>query len=172
VGGSLLLLWYVAGAMWVAPHFLSYFNEIAGGASGGSRYLADSNIDWGQDLDELGRYCRSRGIVKIKLSYFGTASPETAGVPYLMLPSVTSGWKTRSSANSVEAGDVVAVSVTNLRRVYFRNPEDFPIRVDLPGRSGWMGFGSFLAYLDEHYRPFGRAGYSILIFKLTPEYER
>lgn len=31
------------------PYQLSYFNEIAGGFQGGWRYLASSNVDWGQD---------------------------------------------------------------------------------------------------------------------------
>jgi hypothetical protein len=36
-----------------SPYFLGYFNLIAGGWSNGHRHLADSNIDWGQDLLRL-----------------------------------------------------------------------------------------------------------------------
>lgn len=46
----LALGWTVASSLSVFPHSLSYFNELAGGASGGHRYLLDANIDWGQDL--------------------------------------------------------------------------------------------------------------------------
>jgi 4-amino-4-deoxy-L-arabinose transferase-like glycosyltransferase/tetratricopeptide (TPR) repeat protein len=42
-------VWYAAGSAKVFPHYLAYFNEIAGGPEGGPRYLIDSNIDWGQD---------------------------------------------------------------------------------------------------------------------------
>ncbi len=36
-----------------APRLLGYFNESIGGWREGHRYLADSNIDWGQDLLRL-----------------------------------------------------------------------------------------------------------------------
>jgi 4-amino-4-deoxy-L-arabinose transferase-like glycosyltransferase len=47
-----------AGALLVASagagsRCLSYFNSIGGGARDGWVYLADSNIDWGQDFDRL-----------------------------------------------------------------------------------------------------------------------
>jgi hypothetical protein len=35
------------------PDYASYFNALAGGEAGGGRYLADSNIDWGQYAGEL-----------------------------------------------------------------------------------------------------------------------
>ena len=37
----------------IFPHYLAYFNELAGGPLNGWRSLADSNIDWGQDLPGL-----------------------------------------------------------------------------------------------------------------------
>lgn len=33
-----------------SPHWISYFNEPSGGSYQGSRWLGDSNTDWGQDL--------------------------------------------------------------------------------------------------------------------------
>ena len=41
--------WHLVGTVRIHPHYLAYFNEIAGGPEGGSRYLIDSNVDWGQD---------------------------------------------------------------------------------------------------------------------------
>lgn len=38
------------------PHFLPYFNEIVWNRSYAYRYLADSNIDWGQNAHELDEY--------------------------------------------------------------------------------------------------------------------
>ncbi|MEO8275531.1 MAG: glycosyltransferase family 39 protein [Thermoanaerobaculia bacterium] len=38
---------------WASPLLLGYFNEAAGGWRVGHRYLADSNLDWGQDLRRL-----------------------------------------------------------------------------------------------------------------------
>ena len=43
------------------PYYLAYFNQLAGGPSGGYRVLVDSNLDWGQDLPGLVRYVIDRG---------------------------------------------------------------------------------------------------------------
>jgi Dolichyl-phosphate-mannose-protein mannosyltransferase len=54
LGGG-LLLWLVASSCSAHPHYLAYFNEIAGGPLGGSRWLLDSNLDWGQDDETVKR---------------------------------------------------------------------------------------------------------------------
>ena len=40
----------VASSLAVYPHTMSYFHELAGGPTNGAAHLADSNVDWGQDL--------------------------------------------------------------------------------------------------------------------------
>jgi hypothetical protein len=54
---ALAALWSVAAFELASahPHELSFFNAAAGGAEGGRRYFADSNVDWGQDLGRLAR---------------------------------------------------------------------------------------------------------------------
>jgi len=47
--------WLLVGGVRIYPQGLSYFNEWAGGPPRGWKYLADSNIDWGQNLPELAR---------------------------------------------------------------------------------------------------------------------
>lgn len=49
----LLCFWYIAAAIFIYPHYLSYFNEIIGGPNNGQKVLLDSNIDWGQDVGAL-----------------------------------------------------------------------------------------------------------------------
>jgi len=71
----LLCLWYLIGTLKVYPHYLAYFNEIAGGPKNGYKYLVDSNLDWGQDLKLLKKYLDKNGISEINLAYFGTADP-------------------------------------------------------------------------------------------------
>ena len=44
-------VWYVAMTIRVFPYEIAYFNELVGGPDGGYRYLADSNVDWGQAND-------------------------------------------------------------------------------------------------------------------------
>lgn len=51
------------------PYGISYFNWTSGGRGAALRYLADSNVDWGQDLRALARY--PRGGEKVHLFYFG-----------------------------------------------------------------------------------------------------
>jgi hypothetical protein len=73
---------------------------------------------------------------------------------------------------SLEPGDVVAVSVTNLMSVYYRLPgaSAFPLHVSLDGVPQEMPFVDAMTYLQEHYRPFARAGYSVFLYRLVPAY--
>jgi dolichyl-phosphate-mannose-protein mannosyltransferase len=112
-----LAAWYAVGTLARHPHHLSFFNELAGGPYGGYRYLADSNVDWGQDLERLSQYVHDRHIPRIKLSYFGTASPDTYGIPYDLLPSVMRPFPEAFGLH-IRPGDIVAVSATNLQGVY------------------------------------------------------
>lgn len=43
-------LWALVSTARVYPHTLSYFNELVGGPANGWKHLAESNVDWGQDL--------------------------------------------------------------------------------------------------------------------------
>jgi len=66
-----LLGWYVLASLNAYPHYLSYFNEIAGGTDNGYEYVVDSNYDWGQDLKRLNWYLEENNIERIKVDYFG-----------------------------------------------------------------------------------------------------
>lgn len=43
------------------PFEMCYFNSFVGGVDGGSRWLSDSNLDWGQDMKRLGDLLRESG---------------------------------------------------------------------------------------------------------------
>ena len=43
----------------IHPDYLAFFNQIKGGPDKGSLYLADSNLDWGQDIARLAQYLKS-----------------------------------------------------------------------------------------------------------------
>jgi len=62
------------------PDYLPFFNRLAGGTSGGIRWLDDSNLDWGQDLARLAPWLEAHGVVRPRLLYFGTGVPEAYGV--------------------------------------------------------------------------------------------
>ncbi len=78
-----LLAWLLIGTLRVAPHYLAYFNELAGGPDNGWRYLADSNTDWGQGYRDLARFQQERGLERVYLSAFlPTYDPALYGVRY------------------------------------------------------------------------------------------
>ncbi len=70
-----LLGWYTFESVHVFPYYLTYFNQIAGGPSGGYQYVVDSNLDWGQDAKRLGEWAHEQGIKKISVDYFGWSDP-------------------------------------------------------------------------------------------------
>lgn len=72
---ALLLGWYIFENVRIFPNYLTYFNQAAGGPSGGYRYVTDSNLDWGQDLKRLSIFVKSNNISAISLDYFGWADP-------------------------------------------------------------------------------------------------
>ncbi|PIS17263.1 MAG: hypothetical protein COT59_01520 [Candidatus Nealsonbacteria bacterium CG09_land_8_20_14_0_10_42_14] len=70
-----LIVWQAASVLAVSPHFLAYFNELAGGPDKGYLYTVDSNLDWGQDLKRLAKWVEENNIEKIKIAYFGGGEP-------------------------------------------------------------------------------------------------
>lgn len=80
------------------PHHLAYFNELVGGPAQGRECLADSNLDWGQDLHALARYLRERNLAAdhhsneppttppLGLAYYGTVHPHSVGINYQLPP--------------------------------------------------------------------------------------
>jgi hypothetical protein len=133
-----LCLWLIAGTILVSPHYLAYFNELAGGPGNGYKYLVDSNLDWGQDLKNLKRYLNARGIKDIYLDYFGAADPGYYGIRARMIPDVP------PSTDAAHA--YYAISATSLVSVY------------APGGSAhdWIGL----------YEPVDKVGYSIFVYRL------
>jgi Dolichyl-phosphate-mannose-protein mannosyltransferase len=141
-----LAAWYAVGTLRVHPHYLAYFNEIAGGPAGGYHCLVDSSLDWGQDLKGLRPWLDAHGVSRVKLSYFGSADPAYYGIDAAMLPGTMSP-RPAQVTREIRPGDILAVSATNLQGVYLE-AED--------------------RRLMERIRllpPVGDVGHSILIFR-------
>ncbi len=149
---GLLMVWYVAGALRIHPHYLAYFNEIGGGPDKGYRYLVDSNLDWGQDLKGLGEYVAEEGIDRIHLSYFGTDAPERYGIDYRWLPSAILRRSGPGGPVRLPKKGWVAVSATNLQGIY------------LPDRD-------FFRELRDM-EPVEKIGYSIFVYRLPGRGDR
>jgi|SRR3989344_598393 len=161
----ILLLWFIAETVFVTPHYLSYYNEFAGGTVNGYRFATDSNYDWGQDLNRLKNWVHEQnkhcslietsepcGIKKIAVDYFGGGSPK-----YTFHDIEENWWSSRG--NPKDRGiEWIAISTNTLMGAlakttpgYERKPED---------EYRW------LTAIKNPHKPDARAGYSIFIYKL------
>jgi len=118
-----LLIWLALGTLATSPHYLPFFNEIAGGADNGWRFLADSNTDWGQGYKELAAFQKQEKIDHFNLSAFIFSDPALYGVRYT--PLTPYGGYTPAifpSRFAPPAGDY-AISATTLDGIPLADPE-------------------------------------------------
>ena len=124
-----MLAWHVAESVTIRPDYLAYFNQLAGGPSEGYKHLADSSLDWGQDLPALKQWLDREGLQRpgagnVYLSYFGTARPEYYGIKAIPL----AGFLDRRPPQPPDplGGGVYCISATVLDVIgpSFYKPED------------------------------------------------
>ncbi|HUR20595.1 MAG TPA: glycosyltransferase family 39 protein [Vicinamibacterales bacterium] len=101
------------------PGNLAFFNTLVGGPSNGFRYLADSNVDWGQDLKTLKRWMDRQGVDHVNLAYFGTAEPAFYGIRSTPIWGTTIPGLPSSRIGPPSLPGYVAISVTLLDGVPF-----------------------------------------------------
>jgi hypothetical protein len=63
-----LLAWQLISGALQHPDYLAYTNEFAGGHP--ERLLADSDLDWGQDMKRLGDFLARRGVTRLTFAPF------------------------------------------------------------------------------------------------------
>lgn len=143
----------VAVALWIHPHYLSYFNLAAGGPANGYRILTDSNVDWGQDLLRLQTWMEANDVDQVKLGWFGSADPDYYGIPYTPIPGLGRDaffrlwWEVPFSPLAPEPG-VYAISASSLWEP--------PLRVEEKHVYAWFRARA----------PDAMVGYSLLIYKV------
>ena len=143
---AILMLWQVFSIASIYPHFLAYFNELAGGPDKGYIYVVDSNLDWGQDLKRLTQWVNKKGIDKIYLDYFGGADPN------YYLKDKYSGWWCERPSFELPKGSYLAVSAT-----FLQNGRGKPV-------SDFSQAKNCYKWLDN-YQPIEKIGYSIFIYR-------
>lgn len=147
-----LIFFFLAGEIFsVSPHYLAFFNRLAGGPEKGIELLSDSNIDWGQELKNLAKFLKKEGDPEILLSYFGTAVPQYYGIQYQSLPTVWSFPKSEHLNSPEPKKEFLAVSVTNLQGTYFSKHDLY----------GWL----------KNKKPIAKIGYSIYVYDITDDLE-
>lgn len=119
-----LMTWGLIEAVLIYPHALTYFNQLAGGADNGYRYLVDSNTDWGQTLKELRRYIKERGSPAVNLSQFTFIDPGMYGLQYQPLAPMKGAPPVLPARFNPPPG-VYAISTTSLQGIPLADPEQF-----------------------------------------------
>ncbi len=142
----------IVSSLRVAPHQLAYFNETIGGPDQGYRYLADSNLDWGQDLKGVKNYMDKEKLPIIYLSYSGSAPPSYYGIRYQYVPGT---WPLEwpPPADKVPASErkILAISANNLQDVF-------------------TPYNPLFQWLRRR-RPVAKIGYSIFLYDLSDDRE-
>jgi len=104
-----LLFWLLLETSFTAPHFLSYFNEFAGGTAGGYHYVTDSNYDWGQDLLALKQWADAHPEAgAIAVDYFG------GGNPHYYLGDKETDWQSSKGNPAAQGIHWIAISINQL----------------------------------------------------------
>lgn len=141
------LAWYAGSSLAVAPHWLSYFNEPAGGPESGWRHLSDSALDWGQGLVDLRWWLDRHPEAKpLRLAYIGNFDPRLAGIEFELPPAEPRpGWHAVSAVFLADGRKAVGA--------------DGKPRVVSPGAYAYF----------RHLGPVYRAADVLYVYHVTPE---
>ena len=144
---GMLILWQIASVVSVYPHFLAYFNEIAGGPNQGYIYTVDSNLDWGQDLKRLKKWVDENLPAgrQVYVDYFG------GGDAGYYLKEKFAPWGGQRDPKEFPKGNYLAVSAT-----FLQGGRGEPV----PGFNQPSGYYNWLS----GYKPIAKIGYSIFIY--------
>jgi hypothetical protein len=146
------LLWHVVGTVRTHPHYLTFFNEIAGGPRGGHRYLVDSNLDWGQSFKALYSYLdrQEPEIGEVRLSYYTYADPALYGIRYRPI-APSPGSPPVLPSRFDPAPGVYVLSATTLQGVMVADQSTYD----------WF----------RHREPIGRPGTALFVYRVEPHVE-
>jgi hypothetical protein len=191
LAAAALLACHVQASLAIRPHYLASFNLLAGGPIRAHRLVADSALDWGQDLPALRDWLQQHRHPgePFYLGYFGSAWPPHYGVrPSAFLTSATSIVRPPVVPHEWQPG-VYALSATILVETYSRdrgpwttqqeenyrslrarfNPQTSPPQGGIDeatyARYDELRLARLCKFLQRR-TPDDHAGYSILIFRL------
>jgi hypothetical protein len=101
-----------ASAVLAWPDYIPFFNAAVGGPREGLSHLADSNVDWGQDVKSLADWQRAHPDVPLYVDLFTSVDPAFYGVrcQWLWTPDRTG----HMGLNLPDRPAVLAVSATHL----------------------------------------------------------
>ena len=192
-GVPVLVLSLVATSLAAFPYDLGYFNELVGGWRNGHRWLADSNLDWGQDMKRLARFAKAAGDPVVNLAVFGPADPAAYGLRAESLLSPFTDMKDAPLAAGtyvVSANQLLGLFFVPSRDAFLENPRNrsyyeslaarwgprpggMPDGLDAAGRLSFSNYralaaGRLVNALSRR-APDERVGTSLFVFRLTQE---
>jgi hypothetical protein len=141
-------LWLIAEAALIYPYHLAYFNEAAGGPDNGYRILADSNIDWGQDVKRLKAWLDVHGVGEVHLALFTGSVPERYGIQALPLPGPYELPDTDGFRRFAPAPGVYVIGASSWQGLRLDNPDTFD----------WF----------RRQKPVTRIGHSLFVYQVPP----
>lgn len=157
-------VWSMSSTLRIHPHYLSYFNEAAGGPDNGHDHLLDSNIDWGQDLLFLKSWLDQHPEAHpLGLAYYNVIDPKVVGIHFtLPLPGPMVANRVHDP-HAIQVGPIpgyYALDVNFVRGSTF-------IAADNRGQFHHVASHEFEYF--QHFQPIAKAGYSIFIYHITLE---
>lgn len=84
---AVALCWHIGSSIVAHPNYLAYFNELSFGEPEYVR--VDSDLDWGQSVEQLSRWTRKERVGQIGFAGFGSTNPSLHGLDFYSL----SPWK-------------------------------------------------------------------------------
>ena len=157
------LTWQAAAVLWFAPHWLSYFNEAAGGPKNGHKWLVDSNIDWGQDILML-KWWQDKHpeAAPLNAALFTGFDPKDIGLKFKLPAPFQKGQPQIVSKDGLRGPQPgwYAISVCQLKGHRFSIPE---------GDGEWTWSDGHFTYFLDNFEPVDMIGYSIYIYHITEE---
>ena len=190
---TVLAAWFIGESLWIRPSYLAYFNELVGGPANGYRHLADSSLDWGQDLPGLKAWLNNHAQGRpVFLSYFGSGDPVYYGIRATRVADDNFDLRLPRRFPAMLTGGIYCISATQFDQVYSqaRGPWDRDKEADYqrqlqaivnrasspdphPPLDTLKRFEDFqfarLCHFLQNQQPAAEIGYSILVFALSDQ---
>jgi hypothetical protein len=133
---------HAAPSLFVASsNYLAYFNFIAGGPRRGHEWLADSNLDWGQDLPRLQAWSEAQGSPFLNIAYAGADNLERFPLNYRDI----TAWCDDEEPSEATLQGTLAINVNLLLDFLWETPGGSPYAF-LREREPRTRVGSFFIY--------------------------
>mgnify|MGYP005842729155 FL=1 len=148
--GVILYAWLILRSLQIAPHYLTFFNELAGGPYRGHRYLVDSNLDWGQSFKALRRWLENHPPLPnepLYGSFYTYADPTLYGVSFQSLAPAPEASPFLPSRFNPPPG-LYILSATTLQGVMVTDPDTYD----------WF----------RHQEPIARPGIALFVYRVAP----